>query len=227
MNGTLEGRYRQLLAIYPAEHRRKHQDEMLGVLMTGARAGQRWPGRAESADLILGALRIRLRPPHDDARQGWADALAVTSVVVPILVLTYVTTFSLASLATMPKGIAVVTAALQSFSVSTAAWVILTVLVLLRLRRLAGVAATGLLAWFAVSFYGAGGWGYVEPQTMKGAAALALEAVALLASPGPRRGLQIMTRKHWALAVIAPAAVESVWLWRSHPAVPGAVAISP
>ena len=52
MNGTLEGRYRQLLAIYPAEHRRKHQDEMLGVLMTGARAGQRWPGRAESADLI-------------------------------------------------------------------------------------------------------------------------------------------------------------------------------
>jgi hypothetical protein len=40
MNGTLEGRYRQLLAIYPAEHRRKHQDEMLGVLMTGARAGR-------------------------------------------------------------------------------------------------------------------------------------------------------------------------------------------
>jgi hypothetical protein len=126
----------------------------------------------------------------------------------------------------MPKGIAVFTAALQSFSVSTAAWVILTVLVMLRLRRLAGVAATGLLAWFAVSFYVAGGWGYVEPQTMKVVAALALEAVALLASPGPRRGLQIMTRKHWALAVIAPAAVESVWLWRSHPAAPEAVAIA-
>jgi hypothetical protein len=60
------------------------------------------------------------------------------------------------------------------------------------------------------TFYGTGGWGYVEPQTMKVVAALALEAVALLASPGPRRGLKIMTRKHWALAVIAPAAVESV-----------------
>jgi hypothetical protein len=63
MNGTaeLEGRYRRLLALYPAEHRRAHEDEMLGVLMTGARAGQGRPGLAESADLILGALRLRLR----------------------------------------------------------------------------------------------------------------------------------------------------------------------
>lgn len=63
MSGTagLEGRYLRLLALFPAEHRRAHQEEMLGVLMTGARAGQRRPGLAESADLIRGALRIRLR----------------------------------------------------------------------------------------------------------------------------------------------------------------------
>jgi len=60
---VLEGRYRRLLAMYPAEHRRKHQDEMLGVLMTGARAGQHRPGLADTADLIWGALLIRLRPP--------------------------------------------------------------------------------------------------------------------------------------------------------------------
>ena len=58
----LEGRYRRLLALYPAEHRRQHQDEMLGVLMTGARAGQRRPGLADTANLIWGALLIRLRP---------------------------------------------------------------------------------------------------------------------------------------------------------------------
>ena len=50
--GRLEGGYRRLLALYPAEHRRAHEAEMLGVLMTGARAGQRHPGVAESADLI-------------------------------------------------------------------------------------------------------------------------------------------------------------------------------
>lgn len=49
---VLESRYRRLLAMYPAEHRRKHQDEMLGVLMTGARAGQHRPGLADTAGLI-------------------------------------------------------------------------------------------------------------------------------------------------------------------------------
>lgn len=85
-------------------HRRRHQDEMLGVLMTGAHAGQRWPGRAESADLIAGALPIRLRPPRDDARRRWADALAVASVVVPVLVLAYLTALSLAAQTARPGG---------------------------------------------------------------------------------------------------------------------------
>jgi hypothetical protein len=76
--------------MYPAEHRRKHQDEMLGVLMTGARAGQHRPGLADTANLAWGALLIRLRP----ARPGtawpfWRDALAVVSVLLPLMVLAY------------------------------------------------------------------------------------------------------------------------------------------
>jgi hypothetical protein len=55
-------RTRGLLAIYPAEHRRKHQDEMLGVLMTGAHAGQHRPGLRDTSNLIWGALLIRLSP---------------------------------------------------------------------------------------------------------------------------------------------------------------------
>jgi hypothetical protein len=227
--GPLEGRYRRLLAIYPAGHRRQHQDEMLGVLMTGARAGQRWPGLRDSVDLVAGALRIRLRPPRDEAaRRGWADALALTSVVLPVLFLAYIVAGNLAMLAIMPQGRTIFAATLESFSVSTAAWVVLTALVLLRLRRLAGVAAAGLLAWFAVSVLGAGGWYFADPGSLYVLVALALEAIALLASPGPRRGMQLMTRKRWALAVLAPAAVRATLagVWLGHPAVSQTAALA-
>jgi hypothetical protein len=77
VNAPLEGRYRRLLAIYPAEHRRKHQDEMLGVLMTGAHAGQHRPGLRDTSNLIWGALLIRLRrpgaaPPGHSGGTHWA-----------------------------------------------------------------------------------------------------------------------------------------------------------
>jgi hypothetical protein len=230
MNRTLEGRYRRLLAIYPAEHRRQHQDEMLGVLMTGAAAGQRWPGRKDAADLIWGALLIRLHPHHDDARKGWADALAVTSIVVPVLLLAYSSSLFLARQAITTSGSADFAGSLLSFAVGTGPWLILTTLVLLRLRRVAGVAAAGMLVYLAVVVYGTAGWSSAVPQSMDMAAALALEALALLASPGPRRGLQLMTGKRWALAVMTPAAAGvgsvSYALWRGHPAVWEAVTIA-
>lgn len=229
MSATLEGRYRRLLAVYPAGHRRRHQDEMLGVLMTGARAGQRWPGLTDAADLLAGALRIRLRPAHGEAaRRGWADALAVTSVLLPLIVLAYLAAENLATLAIVPQGSGFFLPALESFGVSTAAWIVLTVLVLLRLRRVAGVAAAGLLAWYTVSISGAGGWYFADPATLSLAVALALSAVALLASPGPRRGMQLMTRKRWALATAVPALVGSVraWLWPAHPAAATSIAVA-
>ena len=84
---------------------------------------------------------IRLRPPRDDTRRGWADALAVASVPVPVLVLAYLTALNLVAQAALPGGITGVAAALESLGVGTAAWAILAVLVLLRLPRVAGVAA--------------------------------------------------------------------------------------
>lgn len=45
--------------------------------------------------------------------------------------------------------------------------------------------------------------------------ALGLEILALIASPGPRRGLRILTWKHGALVVIATLAVTNI----SYPAV--------
>jgi hypothetical protein len=58
----LERGYRRLLAWYPREFRRENGQEILAVLMAGARDGQRRPGLAESADLIRSGVRTRLRP---------------------------------------------------------------------------------------------------------------------------------------------------------------------
>ena len=57
----LEPRYRRLLALLPWEHRRRYEDEMLGVLLDGAKEGQRHPRPAETADLLLTAVRLHLR----------------------------------------------------------------------------------------------------------------------------------------------------------------------
>jgi hypothetical protein len=85
---TLERRYRRLLRWYPSSFRNDNEDELLGVLMTDARDGQRWPSAAEAADMLRGALRMRFRLPRPGAEsRGWTDAWAVFSVLVPVFVL--------------------------------------------------------------------------------------------------------------------------------------------
>ncbi|MFC6883072.1 MULTISPECIES: hypothetical protein [Actinomadura] len=58
---TLEHRYRRLLRWYPADHRDRHEDEMLGVLLATAGPDRERPTARESADLIAGGLTVRLR----------------------------------------------------------------------------------------------------------------------------------------------------------------------
>jgi len=64
MNETagLERGYRRVLACYPKAFRQENEQEILGVLLASAEEGQRRVGLAESAALIRGALRMRLRP---------------------------------------------------------------------------------------------------------------------------------------------------------------------
>lgn len=85
-SGSLERGYLRLLRCYPAGHRDVHGEEMLGVLLAGARPGQRRPGLAESASLISGAVRIRLRGTWPDSADRWRDTLAQASLVLPLLI---------------------------------------------------------------------------------------------------------------------------------------------
>ena len=86
--GGLEAGYRRLLRWYPPSYRGRHEDEILGVLMAAAQPGQRWPGARESLDLLWSGLRIRTRMILRGAdSQPWADALALTGVLLPLLML--------------------------------------------------------------------------------------------------------------------------------------------
>ena len=67
-SADLERRYSRLLAWYPAAYRREHEAEMLGVLMASACDGQQRVGLADAADLIRGALTMRLRVPAEAPR---------------------------------------------------------------------------------------------------------------------------------------------------------------
>jgi len=60
--GDLERRYRRWLKWYPTAFRHEHEEEILGVLMAGARDGQRHPGPMDCLDLMSNGLRMRLRP---------------------------------------------------------------------------------------------------------------------------------------------------------------------
>ena len=226
---VLEGRYRRLLAMYPAEHRRKHQDEMLGVLMTGARAGQHRPGLADTADLIWGALLIRLRP----ARPGtawplWRDALAVVSVLLPLMVLAYSGLLNVATLATLRAGSPIFNALAGYDAKFLGGWAIVAALALLRLRRTAALAATALLLWLVYSIADAPNWSYIDAPSMRSLTVAGLEIAALVASPGPRRAMQIINWRHYTLALAIPLGLASVsnWVGLADPAVSDSIVIT-
>ncbi|MBS2532228.1 hypothetical protein KGQ20_05535 [Catenulispora sp. NF23] len=60
MTDTLESGYRSILRMLPRGYRAEHAEEMLTVLMDGARAGQQRPKPREVLSLATFALRLRL-----------------------------------------------------------------------------------------------------------------------------------------------------------------------
>jgi len=229
----LEIRYRRLLRWYPAAHRSVHHDEMLGVLMAGAEPGRNRPRLAESADLLLGAARIRLRSRRAlSDGQGWRDALAVYSIATPLLVLISTVIgrvvaelefrhIRLAAFSVMPPGLELVQQPLIGLTIWLGVGIqaLVAVLALLGLRRWAAAAAaisalylgvTAVLSLYAPLSVG------IPISVLYIPFALVVpisETVALLASPGPRRGRQLMRRQGWAL--LAAGSVAALTLTRN------------
>ena len=218
----LEVRYRRLLRCYPADHRAAHCDEMIGVLLAAAEPGRDRPGLRESADLLAGAARIRLRPGRAlSDRNGWRDALAVFSLAGPVLVLASSILGWLAGLLwsilghtgglTLDLGFA--NGAYENLEsahpvVATMMWLLLTgqavvaVLALAGLRRCATAAAAVYVLYFGTYAVIEATYGWVFPAMMVAVPLLLVVApltslAALLASAGPRRGRQLMRLRHW------------------------------
>jgi hypothetical protein len=93
---TLERRYRRLIALYPRRFRQAREEEMLAVLMSGARDDQRWPRPAEIVNLTRHAAPSRLRngpPPETVARRYPRSVLAVRLLLgIWLLILTVLLT---------------------------------------------------------------------------------------------------------------------------------------
>ncbi|HTF12575.1 MAG TPA: hypothetical protein VK659_30830 [Asanoa sp.] len=84
----LEKRYRRLLAWYPWSHRRVYEDEMLAVLVVGARPGQRWPTLGEAANLVASGLRARAGTAATTvASPAWRAAAAGFGLFAAVLLL--------------------------------------------------------------------------------------------------------------------------------------------
>ena len=218
----LEQGYRRLLGWYPRAFRREHADEMLAVLLASAPEGQRRPGLAESADLLWSALKMRLRGPGpaSDSRP-WTDSLALFSLVAPLFLL-LVDVLGVALPARLPPvvrpplfarllarqpeagGLSLLNVPL--FDVTVGCGVIVAVLVLLGLRWIPlAVMAASVFYWIAASQ--SIPW-ISYPLQLLTAGIYVLEAAALIASPGPRRGRQLVTWRHGVVLLVAAAAVQ-------------------
>lgn len=231
----MERRYRRLLTLYPKAHRREHAEEMIGVLFAAADYDARvraprpvaWALRsgqhlADCADLVAGAARIRGRLLAHRVKQAarsswivrdqrWSDALAVISVIAPVLLLVAaLAEFHLpqavaSSLTGHPHWRLTTTLGLSDLPLAAGAPAV-AVLAFLRLRRLAGLgalaAATGqaLLAQDGAAVqrpaspFSGPFAGWASPVVAFTVLLACTAAAALLLSPGPARGLALLTR---------------------------------
>jgi hypothetical protein len=203
MSGTqaLERGYRRLLAWYPTWHRQAHGEEMIGVLLAAAPGDRRRPGLGETLNIIWAGLLIRLRPRARALPSGaWPDALAVFSVVAPVALTCLAIAWDLAGGSRISPANVALAAVFYGLGLPLP-------LVLLRLRRVAAVVsllATVLLAVACANVLFRGGFGEPFAFSLFGYAA---ETAALLGSAGPRRGLQLLTWRTWALRVLLLFAV--------------------
>ena len=204
---SLERAYGRLLRWYPTGHQARHAEEMLGVLMAGAGSGQRRPGLADSANLIGGALRIRIRAATTGSGGLWRFALARAGIVLPLAWVVLMLTLVVPGIALGVRQTGVASMLGPSFltiygrEYLPPLVVLITVLLGWRRVALAAIAATVILD--------AGNLGLrylsaFQPYDAAYLAVLGIVALALIAAPGRARAL--LTWKHYLVTIAAAVA---------------------
>lgn len=187
---------------------------MIGVLLASAPAGQRRPGVADTVNLFGGAARVRLRRLLTGTPDpGWRDALALTSLLAPIVLVALALRQDLGWLGGLAWP-----GALRGDLVGVALLLAPAVLGLVGLRRIGALTAAATVVWFAASATGSGGPG-PDPRLAAYLVLIAIEAFALAFSDGPRRALRLFTPKGVLIALpwIGGAAYASLLIPTSYP----------
>lgn len=191
---ALERWYRRLLIAYPAQHRSRHGQEMLAVLLADAGArGDKRPSPRESLDLVAGGVKIRFRGLATCfATPPWRDALAVISLIAPLIML-HDTAGVLHNIATSlaPGTVDYPWAETLRSAVVWLGWPAVLALGFSgrTARRIAALAAAALAVPGIVYLPQAGtaGVGFVWFLML-----ITLACLALALSPGPRHGLAVL-----------------------------------
>jgi hypothetical protein len=204
---NLADRYRRLLAWYPRDHRERHGEEMLGVLLAGAGERTR-PSRRETVDVLRGALRLHLRRVVGaDGGIDHRDVLAIVSLLGPIALL--------AGAAPIAEILArwVRTGSMESLQVFLSymptapgwiVWIVVAVLSLFRARRAAAVGAW--LGTFGFVLVYLREFSLYLDRVLAEAGPILLGLVvasALTWSPGPARGWELVGGRRVAVLVAA------------------------
>ncbi|MFU8874518.1 hypothetical protein [Micromonospora sp. SL4-19] len=210
----LARRFRRLLAVYPWEHRRAYEEEMLAVLLDGARPGQTRPSVGDAVNLIVGGLRARLRVgARGFTEPAWTDAAAVTGVLVALLL------FAAAGKSLIDQVVADPSLPPPMGHggpdlvdwLRAAGWAAVGLAALTGLRWVgAGLAWAGVVGWLALVGPGIAGQPVYVIHTVP-EFALALVAAAALTVPAPRRrALAVLGVRRLAVVVLAPLAAVAL-----------------
>lgn len=209
---ALERRYRRMLLWFPAGHRHIYGEEMIGVMIASTPADQDRPSKADVLDLIGGGLRTRLRQSRaGEGNPAWRDALAVFSVVAPVVLLGWLAAYYLASIAqlmTLPRFPFWYRRVTEGGDFGQLTVVIATALavaalaicpVLARRGKSAAAALAGVIGAAAAVFglvqayrhFGGGDYEFILFLSLLAA----MEILALVVSAGPARGWQLLSRR--------------------------------
>ena len=197
VSDKVERRYRRLLALYPRDHRERHGEEMLGVLLDSS------PNGRDGLDLVGGAIVLHLRRVVGlDGGVNRRDVMAVVGLLGPIVLLTGAAS-DLHEIAWWIKAGALADMPYRQVPEAPAwgAWLVVAILTLFGLRRtaamMAWLASATLLVIMArvhVSYAG-------DPMNDAWLMLGVLTAISLTWSAGPSRGKELVGRRGILLAI--------------------------